>query len=77
MEEEDEDAEFLDRGIDRLARLGDALQKWGAGATLTGIPTERIASLVEVLLREAGSLGTLILEEKEDPIIDEGGEDRG
>jgi hypothetical protein len=40
VEEEDEDAEFLDRGIDRLARLGDALQKWGAGATLTGIPTE-------------------------------------
>jgi hypothetical protein len=74
MEEQEDDAEFLDRGIDRLARLGDALQKLGAGATLIGIPPERIASLVVFLLGEVGSAGTLILEEKEDPIIDEGGE---
>lgn len=70
LDEQDEEATFLDRGIDRLARLGDALQKLGAGATLIGIPSERIATLVETLLGEAGSRGRLVLEEAEPPAID-------
>lgn len=58
---------MLDEKIERLAKLGDALQKLGAGATLLGVPAERIASLVEVILGEAGSPGKLTLEEKETP----------
>lgn len=61
-----DEALLLDEKIDRLARLGDAVQKLGAGATLLGIPAERIATLVEVILAEAGSPGKLILEEAED-----------
>lgn len=65
-----DEALLLDEKIDRLARLGDAVQKLGAGATLLGIPPERIASLVEVILAEAGSPGKLVLEEPE-PVIEE------
>lgn len=64
-DEKDDDAETLDRAITRLASLGDAMQKLGAGATLLGVPPERIAKLVEAILGEAGSPGTLVLEEKE------------
>ncbi len=64
-EDKDDDAETLDRAIDRLSRLGDAMQKLGAGATLLGVPADRIATLVERLLGEAGSPGKLVLEEKE------------
>lgn len=63
--EKDDDAETLDRAITRLASLGDAMQKLGAGATLLGVPPERIATLVEAILGEAGSPGKLTLEEKE------------
>lgn len=66
-DEKDDDAETLDRAISRLALLGDAMQKLGAGATLLGVPPDRIAALVEKLLSEAGSPGKLILEEKEIP----------
>jgi hypothetical protein len=41
------------------------MQKLGAGATLLGVPPDRIAKLVEKLLAEAGSPGKLVLEEKE------------
>jgi len=64
-DEKDDDAETLDRAIARIATLGDAMQKLGAGATLLGIPPERIATLIERLLEEAGSPGKLVLEEKE------------
>jgi hypothetical protein len=64
-DEKDDDAETLDRAISRIALLGDAMQKLGAGATLLGIPTDRIATLVEALLVDAGSPGKLVLEEKE------------
>jgi Phage portal protein, SPP1 Gp6-like len=67
----EDDAETLDRAIDRIARLGDAMQKLGAGSTLLGVPAERIATLVEAILGEAGSPGKLILEEKEDPAEEE------
>jgi hypothetical protein len=70
-----DEALLLDEKIDRLARLGDAVQKLGAGATLLGIPPERVASLVEVILAEAGSPGKLVLEEKEPPPELEGGDD--
>lgn len=73
---EDNDAETLDRTIERLAKLGDAMQKLGAGSTLLGVPPERIAALVEKLLAESGSPGKLVLEEKEippalDPVSDD------
>lgn len=71
---EQDEALMLDEKIDRLMRLGDALQKLGAGATLLGVPPERVASLVEVILAEAGSPGKLTLEEKE-PLPLPGGED--
>jgi hypothetical protein len=70
-EKEQSEALLLDEKIDRLMRLGDALQKLGAGATLLGVPPERVATLVEVILAEAGSPGKLILEEKEEPVIEE------
>jgi hypothetical protein len=43
------------------------MQTLGAGAQLLGVPPERIASLVETLLGEAGSPGKLTLEEKPEP----------
>lgn len=73
--EKDEDTQSLDRAIDRIAKLGDAMQKIGAGATLLGVPPERIAALIEKLLGEAGSPGKLILEEKEVPPQLEDGDD--
>lgn len=66
-DDKDDEAETLDRAIDRMARLGDAIQKLGAGASLLGIPGERVATIVEKLLAEVGSPGKLILEEKEPP----------
>jgi hypothetical protein len=72
-DEKDDDAETLDRAISRIGLLGDAMQKLGAGATLLGIPPDRIATLVESLLSEAGSPGKLVLEKKE-PLELEGGE---
>ncbi len=66
-EEEQDEALFADERIDRLARMGDALQKLGAGATLLGIPPERVATMVEVILGDMGSPGKLTLEEKEVP----------
>jgi hypothetical protein len=72
-DEKDDDAETLDRAITRLSLLGDAMQKLGAGATLLGVPPDRIAKLVEKLLAEAGSPGKLVLEEKE-PLQLESGE---
>lgn len=64
---EQDESLLLDEKIERLAKMGDALQKLGAGATLLGVPPERIAKLVEVILGEAGSPGKLTLEEKEPP----------
>ncbi len=66
---------LLDEKIDRLARLGDAIQKLGAGATLLGVPPERIAALLESVLGEAGSPGKLTLEEKEPLELEPGDED--
>lgn len=74
-DEKDDDAETLDRAITRLSLLGDAMQKLGAGATLLGVPPDRIASLVEKLLSEAGSPGKLVLEEKEPLELEPRGED--
>lgn len=74
-EKEQDESLMLDEKIDRLMRLGDALQKLGAGATLLGVPSERVASLVEVILSEAGSPGRLTLEEKE-PVIEEAGNEQ-
>lgn len=74
-EDKDDDAETLDRAISRIALLGDAMQKLGAGASLLGIPPERIATLIEALLSEAGSPGKLVLEEKEVPPQLEAGDD--
>jgi hypothetical protein len=66
-EKDQADSLLLDEQINRLALLGDALQKLGAGASLLGIPTDRIAALVENILGDAGSPGKLVLEEKEPP----------
>lgn len=66
-EGEQDDALLLDARIERIHKLGEALQTLGAGATLLGIPSERIARVVEDLLGDAGSPGKLVLEEKEVP----------
>jgi hypothetical protein len=73
--EPEDESETLDRAITRIGLLGDAMQKLGAGATLLGIPPERIATLVEKLLGEAGSPGKLVLEEKEPLELEEDDED--
>lgn len=72
---EQDESLLLDEKIDRLARLGDAIQKLGAGATLLGVPPERIAKLLESVLGEAGSPGKLTLEEKEPLELEEAPED--
>ena len=69
-EKSQDDALLLDEKIDRLARMGDALQKLGAGATLLGIPATSITPLIEVILGEAGAPGKLVLE-KPEPVIEE------
>jgi hypothetical protein len=56
-EEEQEDSVFLDAGIDRLARLGEAMQALGSGATLLGIAPERVAALIDKILGDAGAPG--------------------
>jgi hypothetical protein len=66
-EKEQKDALLLTERITQLSLLGDALQKLGAGASLLGVPPERIAKLVEDILGDAGSPGALVLEEKEIP----------
>lgn len=66
-EAEQDDALLLDARIERIHKLGEALQTLGAGATLLGIPADRIARVVEDLLGDAGSPGRLVLEEKEVP----------
>lgn len=64
-EKEQKDALLLTERIEQLSLLGDALQKLGAGASLLGVPPERVARLVEDILGDAGSPGRLVLEEKE------------
>jgi hypothetical protein len=64
-EKEQKDALLLTQRIEQLSLLGDALQKLGAGASLLGVPPERVAKLVEDILGDAGSPGRLVLEEKE------------
>ncbi len=66
-EQEQDEALLVDARIDRLMRLGEALNTLGAGASLIGIPPERIAKLIEDILGDAGSPGKLQLEEKEVP----------
>lgn len=57
-QKEQDEALFLDAAIDRVARLGEALQTLGAGASLLGVAPERVAALVDRVLGDAGSPGT-------------------
>jgi len=66
-EKDQKDSLLVDARIDRLVRLGEAMQTLGAGSALLGIPSDRIAKLVESILGDAGSPGALVLEDATPP----------
>ena len=77
-EDEQDEALLLDGKILRLQKLGEALQALGAGATLLRLDEARVAELVNAVLGEAGSpgsVGSLIKEPEPVVEVERGGED--